>query len=175
MSEWVSVAKYPITGIYFKFLKKIPRWSRGFESIVTLLSFVCLSFWFLRKKKSEKCLRVCTTCRSAHLKVCQAQAPQWMTRIRNKKVSVICGQLINTLSLLRLSCSSRTRPFDYVFWVEMKRRCFYCFRWMSTKVSTLEYLRGSGRPGSNEVIHVKLRKRKSARFQLFSSFIFLCD
>jgi len=35
---------------------------------------------------------------------------------------------------------------------------------------TLEYYRGSARPGSNEVIHVKLRKRKSARFQLFSSF-----
>jgi len=31
------------------------------------------------------------------------------------------------------------------------------------------------RPGSNEVIHVKLRKRKSARFKLFSSFMFLCD
>ena len=40
---------------------------------------------------------------------------------------------------------------------------------------TLEYYRGSARPGSNEVIHVKLRKRKSACFELFSSFMFLCD
>jgi len=39
---------------------------------------------------------------------------------------------------------------------------------------TLEYYRGSARPGSNEVIHVKLRKRKSARFELFSSFLLLC-
>jgi len=38
---------------------------------------------------------------------------------------------------------------------------------------TLEYHRGSGRPGSNEVIHVKLRKRASARFQLFSSLFFV--
>jgi len=29
--------------------------------------------------------------------------------------------------------------------------------------------------GSNEVIHVKLRKRKSVRFELFSSFMFLCE
>jgi len=43
------------------------------------------------------------------------------------------------------------------------------------QVLTLEYYRGSARPGSNEVIHVKLRKRKLARFQLFSSFMFLCD
>jgi len=42
-------------------------------------------------------------------------------------------------------------------------------------LKTLEYYRGSDRPGSNVVIRVKLRKRKSARFQLFSSFIFLCD
>jgi len=40
---------------------------------------------------------------------------------------------------------------------------------------TLEYYRRSTRPGSNEVIHVKLRKRMSARFELFSSFMFLCD
>jgi len=40
---------------------------------------------------------------------------------------------------------------------------------------TLEYLRGWRAPGSKEVIHVKLRKRKSARFELFSSFMFLCD
>jgi len=40
---------------------------------------------------------------------------------------------------------------------------------------TLEYYRRSARPGSNEIIHVKLRKRKSARFELFSSFMFLCD
>jgi len=40
---------------------------------------------------------------------------------------------------------------------------------------TLEYYRGSARPGSNEVIHIKLRKRKSARFQLFNSFMFLYD
>ena len=39
----------------------------------------------------------------------------------------------------------------------------------------LEYYRGSARPGSNEVIHVKLRKRKSVRFELFSTFMFLCD
>jgi len=47
---------------------------------------------------------------------------------------------------------------------------------MSVKtVKTMECYRGSARPGSNEVIHVKLRKRKSARFQLFSSFMFLRD
>jgi len=40
---------------------------------------------------------------------------------------------------------------------------------------SLEYYRGSARPGSNEVIHVKLRKRKSARFEPFGSFMFLCD
>jgi len=40
---------------------------------------------------------------------------------------------------------------------------------------TMEYLRGKRAPGSNEVIHVTLRKRKLARFQLFSSFMFLCD
>jgi len=40
---------------------------------------------------------------------------------------------------------------------------------------TLECYRGSPRPGSNEVMHVKLRKRKSAGFELFSSFMFLCD
>jgi len=42
-------------------------------------------------------------------------------------------------------------------------------------LSTLEYYRGSARRGSNEVIHVKLRKLKSARFELISSFMFLCD
>jgi len=40
---------------------------------------------------------------------------------------------------------------------------------------TLEYYRGSARPWWNEVIYVKLRKRKSARFELFNSFMFLCD
>jgi len=40
---------------------------------------------------------------------------------------------------------------------------------------TLEYYRRSARPRSNEVIHVKLRKRKSARFELLSGFMFLCD
>ena len=40
---------------------------------------------------------------------------------------------------------------------------------------TLEYYRRSARPGSNEVIHVKLRKRKSGCFELFSSFMFLYD
>jgi len=42
-------------------------------------------------------------------------------------------------------------------------------------IKTLEYYRGSARPQSNEVIHVKLRKQKSAHFELFSTFMFLCD
>jgi len=40
---------------------------------------------------------------------------------------------------------------------------------------TLEYYRGSSRPGSNEVTHVKLHKHTSECFPRFSSFIFLCD
>jgi len=40
---------------------------------------------------------------------------------------------------------------------------------------TLEYNRRSGRPGSNEFITWYLRKRALVRFQLFSSFIFVCD
>jgi len=38
---------------------------------------------------------------------------------------------------------------------------------------TLEHYRGSGRPRSNEIIHVKLRKHASARFQLSSSLFFV--
>jgi len=40
---------------------------------------------------------------------------------------------------------------------------------------SLEYYRGSGRLASNAVTHVKLRKRKTARFELFSSLFFVCD
>jgi len=47
------------------------------------------------------------------------------------------------------------------------------FKSMVIRDKSLEYYRGSSRAGSNEVTHVKLRKRASAGFQLFSSFFFV--
>jgi len=67
---------------------------------------------------------------------------------------------------------------DPDFFVQMRIRSLkFVKKWTKSLMFglTLEYYRRSARPRSNEVIHVKLRKRKSARFELLSGFMFLCD
>jgi len=64
------------------------------------------------------------------------------------------------------------------FWPEKDNDSSYNRKWQlksQARRLALEYYHGSARPRSKEVIHMKLQKRKLAHFQLFSSFMFLCD
>jgi len=78
--------------------------------------------------------------------------------------------LVSAASSKYFGCATSGGTNVYLVAVCLHPSVIFCYSFPedSAITWTMEYYRGSDSPGSNEVIHVKLRKRKSARFQLFS-------